>query len=91
MTLPKPVTVADRPQQAEFDWLFPHMRQVLTVAETARAMAVGEQQVRDLVDAGRLEAFGIGDAPERKQERKHLRIWRPSVVRYIAERLPTGK
>ena len=96
MTQPKPGETAARvppadPNQAEFDWVFPHMRQVVTVGEASRALAVGEQQVRDLVDEGRIEAFAVNDAEEKAQQRRHLRIWRPSVVRFIRERLSEVK
>ena len=66
------------------DWLFPHTRQVLRIDEVANALAISEQQVRDLIDVGELSALPINDEPD--PVRQHMRVLRASVVRFVERR-----
>ncbi len=72
------------PDQFQTDWLFPHTRQVVRVDEVAKALAIGEQQVRDLIDVGELSALPINDEPD--PVRQHMRVLRASVVRFVERR-----
>jgi hypothetical protein len=64
--------------QMEMDWYFGHCKPLLTVNDVAKVFSMCPQQVRDLVDSGRLVAAGIGDG--QNPEREHLRVERYSVL-----------
>jgi len=70
--------VKPAPLQFEMDWWFPHSREIVSVAEVARVFQISEEQVRNLVDEGKLVAAGIGDKDNPK--RVHLRVERWSAV-----------
>ena len=63
--------------------LFAHSRGMVSPVETARALGITDQQVRDLVEAGLLKAISIGDKPAK---RDHIRIIRSSVEAMFLER-----
>lgn len=81
MTRPRATPTHD---QYQTDWLFPHTRQVVRVDEVANALAIGEQQVRNLIDCGELAALPINDEPN--PVRQHMRVLRASVVRFVERR-----
>jgi hypothetical protein len=86
--MPTPAAKAFRASQAEiesaqmrFDWLIPFQtKQKLTTAEAAQCLARGEDFVRELVEQGRLEAFGDSAFGTRES----LRITRRSIVVHLA-------
>ena len=86
--MPAPTSKTFRASQAEidsaqmrFDWLIPFQaKQKLTTAEAAQCLARGQDFVRELVETGKLEAFGDSAFGERES----LRITRRSVVVHLA-------
>ena len=65
--------------------LFAHNRPSVSPVEAARALGISDQQARDLVEAGELRAFPIGDQAG-TASRKHMRILRSSVEAFFLER-----
>jgi len=61
-------------------------RTVLSVREVAKRLAIDEQQVRDLIEEGKLHAINIGGGG-----RKHWRIPVASFERFLKERSSLGE
>jgi hypothetical protein len=65
--------------------LFAHNRPVVTPVQAAQALAISEQQVGDLIEAGELFAFGISTGTPSRRARQHFRIMRASVEAFWLE------
>jgi hypothetical protein len=91
-----PISTAESGAPNETDPWFGHQRPVLTVSEVAIAFAIGESQVRSLVDSGVFAAAGIHGGSLGR--RVHLRIerwsviaWRLNLLAEQGQELPFGK
>lgn len=82
MTLKRSQPDKANPAQLTFSPLrFKHSRSLVTVAEVADALGIGDQHVRDLVECRELGAAPINQSTERQ----HVRILRYTVDAWFLE------